>query len=311
MDKGFESVLKKQGYKLVGEHSGVKLCHWMRQKLFYGRACYKEYFYGIECHRCLQTTPALNDCTQQCAFCWRYPGFEEKDRKKWDEPEKLLEAFIIGQRQLTSGFKGDGRCSLMLWKEAQNPTQVAISLSGEPTLYPHLSDFIALCRRKGMTTFLVTNGTNPAALENLDALPTQLYVTVAAPNSEIYKNLCNPMIPDGWERLRKTLSVLPSLGKKTRTVVRHTLVDGWNLGFEDEYAKLDMVAEPDFIECKSYMFIGHSRLLMNFANMPKFARVMEFSDRLSSRTGYEQMGEKTDSRVTVLGSGKKELQITK
>ena len=302
-------LLAKQGYKLVGEHSGVKLCHWMRQKLFYGRACYKEYFYGIECHRCLQMTPVLTDCTQQCVFCWRHPGFEEKDRAEWDEPENLLDAMVKAQRQLVSGFNGDERCSRNLWKEAQDPTQVAISLTGEPTLYPRLSDFIALCKSRGMTTFLVTNGTNPDALERLDTLPTQLYVTVAAPNEEIYRRLCSPMLPDGWERLQRTLGILPSLGNRTRTVVRHTLVEGWNIGWEDEYARLDSKAQPDFVECKGYMFLGHSRLLLTIDNMPKHQRIQEFAGSLSEKTGYAIAGEKADSRVAVMGSGKKQLRI--
>lgn len=309
MDSEHVKILAKQKYKVVGQHSAVKLCHWMRQKLYYGRVCYKEYFYGIECHRCLQMTPVLTDCTQQCVFCWRHPGFEEKERKDWDEPDKLLDALIVGQRQLTSGFKGDGRCSLKLWKEAQNPTQVAISLTGEPTIYPYLSEFIALCRSRGMTTFLVTNGTNPDVLETLEVLPTQLYVTVAAPNEDVYRRLCNPMLKDGWQRLNKTLEILPSLASKTRTVVRHTLVNGWNLGWEDEYGKLDIKAEPDFIECKGYMFIGHSRQTMTIDNMPKHSNIKEFSAKLASMTGYAELGEKPDSRVAVLGRGRKDLKL--
>lgn len=100
---------------------------------------------------------------------------------------------------MVSGFGGDPRCSKEMWLEAREPKQVAISLSGEPTLYPMLGDFIELCKRRGMTTFLVTNGTTPEILEKLDPLPTQLYVTVAAPNEEVYKRICVPRIPDGWE----------------------------------------------------------------------------------------------------------------
>lgn len=254
-------------------------------------------------------TPAVADCTQQCIFCWRYPGNEQYGRTEWEEPEKLLDTMIIAQRQLVSGFKGDNRCNKTLWKDAQNPTQVAISLAGEPTMYPYLSDFIALCTRRGMTTFLVTNGTNPDSIEDLNALPTQLYITVAAPTEDIYRKLCKPIISDGWQRLNRTLEVIPRLGRNTRTVIRHTLVNDWNIGWENEYAKLDLKAKPDFIECKGYMFLGHSRMLLTINNMPRHEKIMEFSRKLAGLTGYNTEGEKTDSRVTVLGSGKKSLRL--
>ena len=124
---------------------------------------------------------------------------------------------------------------------------------------------------KGMTTFLVTNGTLPEALEKLDPLPTQLYVTLAAPNPEVYKRLCVPRIPDGWERLMRTLELMPSLS--TRTVIRHTLVKEWNIGWEDEYARLDALADPTFIEPKGYVFVGDSRRRMRMANMPSHAEI--------------------------------------
>jgi tRNA wybutosine-synthesizing protein 1 len=309
LDDSYRQLLLKQRYKPVGEHSGVKLCHWMRQKLYYGRVCYKEHFYGIQCHRCLQISPALDACTHQCIFCWRYPGPDGATRTEWDEPEKLLDAMILGQRQLVSGFKGDERCDVNLWNEAQNPTQVAISLAGEPTLYPYLGDLIALCAKKGMTTFLVTNGTMPDVLDSLNPLPTQLYVTVAAPNPEIYAKICRPAISNGWDRILKTLELLPSLKGRTRTVIRHTLVEGWNVGWESEYSKLDSTAAPDFVECKGYVFVGHSRKTMSMANMPRFERIQEFSANVAAQIGYAILGEKSDSRVSVLGDGKKKMKL--
>ncbi len=128
--------LEKQQYRLVGESGAVKLCHWMRQKLLYGRPCYKEEFYGIECHRCLQMTPSVNVCNMRCLFCWRYHGMTGFEGASHTEPEALLDGCISEQRFLVSGFKGDPRCGERLWNEAREPNQVAISLSGEPTLYP-------------------------------------------------------------------------------------------------------------------------------------------------------------------------------
>ncbi|UCH90304.1 MAG: 4-demethylwyosine synthase TYW1 [Thermoplasmata archaeon] len=308
MNEQLRKILQKQRYQIVGNHSGVKLCHWMRQKLLHNRPCYKERFYGISTHRCLQMTPTVDQCNQECLFCWRYHGEHELDRKAIDGPERILEEAIAAQRTLLTGFKGDDRCDINYWQEGQTPTQVAISLAGEPTIYPHLSDFMELCHGSGMTTFLVTNGTLPKALERLDTLPTQLYVTVAAPTEEVYRKLCLPHSSiAGWKNLKRTLELLPSLS--TRTVIRHTLVEEWNLGNVEDYAKLDALAEPMFIEPKGYMFVGHSRQILSMRNMPKHDTINEFGSKLAELLGYEILDELPDSRVVLLGKDKSNMII--
>jgi tRNA wybutosine-synthesizing protein 1 len=300
-------ILERQGYRVVGAHSGVKLCHWLGQKLLHGRACYKEKFYGIESHRCLQMTPTVNHCNQACLFCWRFQGMTKGSLDQHDEPAEVLDGCIAAQRKLITGFRGDPRCAPAAWMEASEPNQVAISLAGEPTMYEGLGGLIAECNLRGMTTFLVTNGTNPGALERLDPLPTQLYVTVAAPNEEMYKRLCAPTTRTGWRDLRRTLELLPSLG--TRRVVRHTLVQGHNLGWEAEYARLDSLAEPDFVEPKGYVFVGYSRERMRSENMPSMDAIRAFSGRLSAELGYEILGESPSSRVAVLGRKGRPLRL--
>ncbi len=309
MNPEFKKILEKQQYGIVGNHSGVKLCHWMRQSLLFGRECYKQTFYGIDTHRCLQMTPTINQCTHNCLFCWRNQSFPDDGFKKIDEPEFILEESIKQQRRLITGFKGDGRCNQKKWKEANYPNMLACSLTGEPTMYPKLGEFFELCHKKGITTFLVTNGTIPKALEKMDTLPKQLYVSVVAPNKEVYKKICSPKISDGWKRLNKTLELLPSLD--TRTVIRHTLVNGWNMDerYIDEYAKLDKKADPMFIEPKGYVFVGYSRKRMNLANMPSHEMIKNFSKKLSKKTGYYFSMEKQDSRVTLLSKSKKPVRF--
>lgn len=297
--KGADSVLKWQGYKLVGEAGAVKGCHWLKTKILHGKACYKEKFYGIQSHRCLQATPTVNICNCQCLYCWRFHGMGDYPAQEIDDPSTLLDQMIDAQREIVSGFGGDSRCTPQIWHEANNPNQVAISLSGEPTLYPRLSEFIGECKRRGMTTFLVTNGTNPRALEMLDELPTQLYVTVAAPTAEIFEKLMLPRSPRLWEKVMDTLAILPSIG--TRKVIRHTLVEGWNLGWESDYAKLIERAEPDFIEAKAYMFVGDSRNRLTVENMPPHESIRTFSERLAAELSFELIDEQKDSRVVLLG----------
>ncbi len=308
MDKEYRALLEKQQYRIYRDHSAVKMCHWLKESLIHGRSCYKQDFYGIRSHRCLQMTPAINECSHQCVFCWRVQG-KDFEVREWAEPKEMLDALIEKQRKLITGFKGDDRCTKEMYEEARNPNQVAISLAGEPITYPYLSDFLKECHSRGMMTFLVTNGTYPEKLEALDTLPRQLYVTVAAPDRETYRKVCIPKIDDGWDRITRTLEMLPSLD--TRTVVRHTLVRGWNMHSPEKYAELDRIADPDLIEPKGYVFVGGSRQRLSMDCMPSFREVQDFSDTIGSALGMEILKEKEDSRVTLLGRLGIELDVTK
>lgn len=299
MKESKKDILKKHGYILTGEESGVKLCHWVSEKMISGRSCYKEDFYGIECHRCLQMSPAVDVCNQKCLFCWRYQDYDKRTGIEFDEPENIVERSIEAQKKLVSGFRGDDRCSDEMWKEARDPNQVAISLAGEPAMYPYLGDLIEEYKKRGMTTFLVTNGTRPEILENLSTLPTQLYFTLAAPNRKVYEKLCVPSSKHLWGKIQETLKLFPSLD--TRTVVRHTLVKDWNIGWKKQYTDLIEKADPDFVEAKGYVFVGDSRRRMNLDNMPSHDDIKEFGKREAEVLGLELLKEKKDSRVVLLG----------
>ncbi|MBS3789504.1 MAG: 4-demethylwyosine synthase TYW1 [Candidatus Thermoplasmatota archaeon] len=299
MKKEKKEILKKHGYALTGEESGAKLCQWVREKLMNGDSCYKEDFYDIDCHRCLQMSPALDICNQSCLFCWRYQDYKNQAKIDFDDPERIVEKSLQAQKELVSGFGGEERCSKKMWEEARNPNQVAISLAGEPTFYPHLGELIRQYEKRGMSTFLVTNGTKPDVLEKLETLPTQLYITLAAPNKNIFEKLCVPRSKNLWNRLKDSLELLNSLD--TRTVVRHTLVEGWNIGWESEYAELLKKADPDFIEAKGYVFVGDSRRRMSIDNMPSHKTVRGFAEKLSRLTGREVLQEKERSRVVLIG----------
>ena len=110
-----------------------------------------------------------------------------------------------------------------------------------------------------------------------------------------------PVIARAWERVNKTLELLPSLN--TRTVIRHTLVKGWNMNNIEQYAKLDEKAEPWFIEAKGYVYVGYSRERLKMENMPSHNDVRAFSEKLAELTGYKIEDERKDSRVVLLGRG--------
>ncbi len=294
-------LLEKQHYKVVGNHSAVKLCLWTKKSIRDEGFCYKQKFYGIESHRCLQMTPAVSYCTHRCVFCWRNieqtTGMELED---FDEPSGIIDSAIEAQRKLLSGFGGiPDRINKWKLREAQNPTQAAISLSGEPTIYPKINHLIGEFKKRNFTTFLVTNGTFPERLESLGDLPTQLYLSLVAPDEEIYKRVCNPIISDAWKRINKTLDIFPSIN--TKKVIRITSVKGLNMSNPEKYARLIEKAEPDLVEVKAYMFLGSSRRRLKMDNMPSFEEIMKFSGELSRETGYKVRDFKEDSRVVLLG----------
>jgi len=292
--------LEHSGYRFVGEHkhSAVKVCHWTRKSLLSMGFCYKQQFYGIQSHRCLQLTPSLPFCDHRCIFCWRnidvtIPNWVDGI----DDPAEILEGAIRFQRQLLSGFKGNPDVDKLKWKEAQEPKHCAISLAGEPTMYPRISDFVEECHRRGMTTFLVTNGLHPNVLEEI-AEPTQLYISIVAPDEETYKAVCQPQGDGGWERLNESLNIMPSFD--CRKVVRLTLVKGLNIKDAKGYARLVEKATPDFIEAKAYMCVGYSRARLGVDNMPSFDEIKDFARELSKETGYLLVDESEPSRVVLL-----------
>ena len=109
----------------------------------------------------------------------------------------------------------------------------------------------------------------------MDTLPTQLYVSVDAPNKQVFDEVCRPKWNSGaWEQFEKTIDLLPSLD--TRIVCRHTLMKGVNMSDAHikEFAALDNRADPDFIENKGYVFVGHSRENLAMENMPSHDDIM-------------------------------------
>ena len=307
METPYVEIYKKQHYGLVGKHSAVKVCHWTKSEMTGGHGCYKGDFYGIKSHQCVQMTPALSSCTENCSFCWRFQGFDSMHISDEDDPEFILEESIKAHKKLISGFKGNPKVTAEKWQEAENPKHLAISLTGEPTLYTRLGEFIELAHKRGISTFLVTNGTLPMVLEKLDPLPTQLYVTTAGPTKEIFFDLLNPSVGNAWENFNRTLELLPSLD--TRKVIRHTLVKDVNMPFIEEYTKMDSIAQPDFVESKGYVHVGQSIDRLGIDNMPSHDYILEFSRELGKNLGYELAGERRDSRVTLLAKDPSKAKI--
>jgi len=300
VSKELEQELTRQHYKMVGSHSACKVCLWTKRSILNKGVCYKQKWYGIESHRCLQMTPNIT-CDQKCIFCWRIIERTALPRGlSYDEPEAIIDGCIEAQRKLLNGFPGFEGTDMKKWKEAQNPTNAAISLIGEPTLYPKLSGLIEEFRKRHIVTFLVTNGQHPEVLEGL-AEPSQLYISVDAPDKPTLKQLDRPYYPDYWERLNKSLEVMNSLNSaKCRKVVRLTMVKGWNMKRPGDYAKLIEKANPDFIEAKAYMHVGESQKRLPIDAMPSHSDIKGFAGLLAKESGYRIKDDFSPSRVVLL-----------
>ena len=135
-------------------------------------------------------------------------------------------------------------------------------------------------------------------LGNLDNEPTQLYVSLDAPNEKVYNDLCNPQINEGWSNLNKTLELMPSIDNNT--AIRITSVKGKNMINAEEYGKLINKADPTYIEIKAYMFVGSSRKRLSLDNMPSFNEVCDFAQRIADETGRELTKHSEISRVVLL-----------
>jgi tRNA wybutosine-synthesizing protein 1 len=291
-----EQMLSKQGYHLVGG-GAVKPCLWLNRSLRGGDQCYKHHFYGISSHRCVQMTPTLA-CNHLCLHCWR-PIDGPMPLCTPAQPRELLNGILHEQQRILSGYGGANTTDLPRLDEARRPAHVAISLMGEPTLYPYLSELIREIRNSGMTSFLVTNGTMPEVLEGLR--PTQLYLSLNAPNEELYRKVSNPS-GNLWGNILQSLSIMRN--HNCRTVVRMTMARGMNMHDPKGYADLLKTAEPDFVEVKAYMHLGRSRLRLQRDAMPDHSEILSFAEKLADALGYDPAGDVPLSRVALLSSGR-------
>ena len=291
-----EKTLARQGYHLVGS-GAVKPCLWLNRSMRGGDQCYKNHFYGIASHRCVQMTPTL-ECNHLCLHCWR-PIDDPIPGKEPMEPAELLEGILRGQQRFISGYGGSSTTDPVRLVEAREPKHMAISLMGEPTLYPYLKEFIDLVSRRGMTSFLVSNATRPEVLAELR--PTQLYLSLNAPDEERYRRICNPT-KDLWPRILESLELLKE--HRCRSVIRMTLVRGQNMEGLDDYARLIGDAEPDFVELKAYMHLGRSRTRLERTAMPQHSEILALADSLAGLLGYHLEADVPLSRVALLSRGR-------
>lgn len=278
--------LEKQGYKIIGSHSGVKICRWTKSQLRGRGGCYKHSFYGIESHRCMEATPSLA-CANKCVFCWRHHTNPVGKSWQWkmDDPLDIVNSAIDLHTNMIKQMKGVPGVTLERLMEGLSPRHCALSLVGEPIMYPEINTLVDELHRRKISTFLVTNAQFPEKIEMLRPV-TQLYVSVDAATKDSLKAIDRPLFGDFWERFIDSLKALRE--KQQRTVYRLTLVKGWNTEAIDAYSKLFSVGKPDFVEIKGVTYCGTSATSkLTMENVPWHSDVKSFSEALALRSQGE------------------------
>ncbi|KAL4034210.1 hypothetical protein IC575_007341 [Cucumis melo] len=278
--------LEKQGYKIIGSHSGVKICRWTKSQLRGRGGCYKHSFYGIESHRCMEATPSLA-CANKCVFCWRHHTNPVGKSWQWemDDPLDIVNSAIDLHTKMIKQMKGVPGVTQEKLEEGLSPRHCALSLVGEPIMYPEINTLVDELHQRRISTFLVTNAQFPDKIKLLKPV-TQLYVSVDAATKESLKAIDRPLFGDFWERFIDSLKALNE--KQQRTVYRLTLVKGWNTEDIDAYSNLFSIGRPDFVEIKGVTYCGSSNTSkLTMENVPWHSDVKSFSEALAAKSQGE------------------------
>jgi tRNA wybutosine-synthesizing protein 1 len=280
------NALTKQGYSIVGSHSGVKICRWTKSALRGRGSCYKYSFYGIASHQCMETTPSLS-CSNKCVFCWRHGTNPVGTTWRWvvDPPDLIFDGVKAGHYKKIKMMRGVPGVRAERFAEAMRIHHCALSLVGEPIFYPHINEFTAMLHKEHISSFLVCNAQHPDQLAALKPV-TQLYVSIDASNRDSLRKIDRPLHRDFWERFQRCLDILREKRFQQRTVFRLTLVKGFNIEDEAEgYADLVEKGLPCFVEVKGVTYCGTSSSAgagLTMQNVPFYEEVCAFVEALNT-----------------------------
>lgn len=240
----------------------------------------------------MESTPSMA-CANKCTFCWRLNSNPTATSWRWDidDPKEVVAGMIAGHQALVKNAKGMPGVTPKSFSEAMEPRHCALSLVGEPILYPKINEFLGLLHQHNISTFLVNNGQFPEQLEKLPPV-TQLYLSVDAPSREKMKELDRPAFPDFWDRFNESVQLCAR--RHERTVFRLTMIDGHNMASTDIPLYVDIFSrgKPHFIELKALTpaFQGSSdksKTFLRITNVPSFSRVLGFAAELVAHLGGE------------------------
>ena len=252
----------------------------------------------------------------KCVFCWRHHSNPVGTEWKWqmDPPEMLVEGALQNHYKMIKQMKGVPGVLPERFEEGFQVRHCALSLVGEPIMYPEINTFTELLHEKGISSYLVTNAQFPEEMKTLKPV-TQLYISIDASTKDALKAVDRPLNRDFWERFTSCIEQLAL--RLERTVFRLTLgrpknytqvtlcklylhdsgfhissfylVKGWNAEEIDNYAKLVLIGKPDFIEVKGVTYCGTSKASkLTMENVPWHEEVIFFVQKLADQlSDYE------------------------
>ncbi|PIK50912.1 hypothetical protein BSL78_12212 [Apostichopus japonicus] len=284
--------LTKQGYKLIGSHSGVKLCRWTKVKIL-------DVFNKCKSNRKLKfKAEHVLHHTNPVGTEWKW---------KMDQPDVIVKGAMENHYKLINQFKGVPGVKDERMQEAMKIKHCALSLVGEPIMYPEINTLVRMLHGHEISTFLVTNAQFPDAIKQL--LPvTQLYVSVDASTKDSLKKIDRPLFKDFWQRFLDSLRALSDKGQ--RTVYRLTIVKSWNSEEIEGYAELVDLGKPDFIEIKGVTYCGESKAsTLTMQNVPWHEEVLGFVQNLVDMLpDYELACEHEHSNCVLLANKKFKIE---
>jgi len=233
----------------------------------------------------MEMTPSLA-CANKCVFCWRHHKNPVGKEWRWvvDEPDMLVDAAMKNHYGMIKQFRGVPGVTKESFEEASTIRHCALSLVGEPIIYPYINRFVQLLHEKNISSFMVTNAQFPDKIETLDPV-TQLYVSIDAGTKESLKKVDRPIFGDFWERFLGSIEALKRKGQ--RTVFRLTLINGWNTEEISNYAQLVELGAPTLIEIKGVTYCGTSKAsTLTMKNVPYHQEVLHFSQALCDSTPF-------------------------
>jgi len=164
-------------------------------------------------------------------------------------------------------------------QESMTIKHCALSLVGEPIIYPYINEFVDLLHENRISSFLVTNAQFPEKILAMKPV-TQLYLSVDAATEESLKVIDRPLFGDFWQRHLASIDALAKYPQ--RTVHRLTLVKEYNMEEVNDYAKLVARGLPDLVEVKGVTYCGKSDASnLTIKNTPFHQEVVSFCKDLS------------------------------
>lgn len=227
----------------------------------------------------MEATPSLA-CANKCVFCWRHHKNPVGKEWRWktDDPYYIVDMAVKLHVSMIKEAKGIPGVKEDRWKEAHTVKHCALSLVGEPIMYPRINELLGELHNRSISTFLVTNGQHPNAIDDLIPV-TQLYVSIDASTPETLDAIDRPLFKDAWDRLKASLRCLKNKGQ--RTVARLTVVKGWNSDEVEGYAKLIALGHCSLVEVKGVTFCGKSDASnLNISNSPWHHEVISLTQNL-------------------------------